>query len=64
MQVDFSKEELIAIVNLIANAQIRGGDAFTVAKIIQKLQGYIKNIPVVNQSKEVNKEADKKEEAK
>jgi len=60
MQVDFSREELIAIVNLIANAQIRGGDAITVARLIQRLQGYIKNIPVVNQSKE----SDKKEEAK
>ena len=63
MQVDFSREELIAMVNLIANAQIRGGDAITVARLIQKLQGYIKNVPV-NLDREVYKEVNEKEEAK
>ncbi len=59
MQVDFSREELIAMVNLIANVQIRGGDAITVARLIQKLQGYIKNVPV-NQSKKADKKGETK----
>ena len=38
----FTKQELIAILQLIGNSNIKGADALAVASLIQKIEGLIK----------------------
>ena len=41
----FTKQELIVILQLIGNSNIKGGDALAVASIMQKIEGLIKKEP-------------------
>ena len=51
MQIELPREEIISIINLIANSQIRGADAIVVAALIQKLQGFVRNVEVDSEIK-------------